>query len=226
VSADTDVPASQGVQGLNRYSYVNNNPLRYTDPTGHAAIGDTNEAGCSGGGPACIISMYSPYGDEDGMMDSLRHYVRRHKDYNPQVDSELSLEDQATVAIAMFQVAADDAAHTPNMSFSEILQKVLPSAELTAFYSLIVGGPPDFNMMQDEGGGGGSSSSGPTWTKKMLSESEVIAQGYNIREVDELVRIYGGNPKGWKKMKGWDEYGQEWHWYYHPDVGRVKVKSK
>jgi hypothetical protein len=33
--ADTDVPASQGVQGYDRYAYSNNNPVRYTDPTGH-----------------------------------------------------------------------------------------------------------------------------------------------------------------------------------------------
>ena len=33
--ADTKVPESQGVQAYNRYSYVNNNPLKYTDPSGH-----------------------------------------------------------------------------------------------------------------------------------------------------------------------------------------------
>ncbi len=31
--ADTIVPA--GVQGYDRYAYVNNNPVRYTDPSGH-----------------------------------------------------------------------------------------------------------------------------------------------------------------------------------------------
>ncbi|MBN1536942.1 MAG: RHS repeat-associated core domain-containing protein [Anaerolineales bacterium] len=32
--ADSIVP--QGVQGLDRYAYVNNNPVKYTDPSGHA----------------------------------------------------------------------------------------------------------------------------------------------------------------------------------------------
>ena len=35
VSADTVVPNPANPQSLNRYSYVLNNPLRYTDPTGH-----------------------------------------------------------------------------------------------------------------------------------------------------------------------------------------------
>ncbi len=35
LSADTIVPGFANPQNLNRYSYVNNNPLRYTDPTGH-----------------------------------------------------------------------------------------------------------------------------------------------------------------------------------------------
>ncbi|MCP4525479.1 MAG: RHS repeat-associated core domain-containing protein [Aestuariibacter sp.] len=35
VSADTIVPNLGNPQDLNRYAYVNNNPLRYTDPSGH-----------------------------------------------------------------------------------------------------------------------------------------------------------------------------------------------
>ncbi len=35
LSANTIVPQAGNPQGLNRYSYVGNNPLKYTDPSGH-----------------------------------------------------------------------------------------------------------------------------------------------------------------------------------------------
>ena len=47
--ADSIIPG--GVQGLDRYGYVNNNPLRYTDPTGHMCSDPDNHsksAGCDG----------------------------------------------------------------------------------------------------------------------------------------------------------------------------------
>jgi RHS repeat-associated protein len=35
IQADTIVPSAQGTQAFDRYAYVNNNPLRYTDPSGN-----------------------------------------------------------------------------------------------------------------------------------------------------------------------------------------------
>ena len=37
IQPDTIVPERGDPQGLNRYSYVNNNPVKYTDPSGHWA---------------------------------------------------------------------------------------------------------------------------------------------------------------------------------------------
>ena len=47
LSADTIVPSYANPQSLNRYSYVLNNPLRYTDPTGHKYCDDQDGGSCS-----------------------------------------------------------------------------------------------------------------------------------------------------------------------------------
>jgi len=47
LSADTIVPGYANPQSLNRYSYVLNNPLRYTDPTGHKYCDDHDGGTCT-----------------------------------------------------------------------------------------------------------------------------------------------------------------------------------
>ena len=43
--------------------------------------------------------------------------------------------------------------------------------------------------------------------------AQTFAQGRKIRKVDQLCEKWGGKPKEWKKRKGWDPYGNEYHWY-------------
>ena len=43
------MPGYANPQNLNRFSYVLNNPLRYTDPTGHRACGDEEAVSCETG---------------------------------------------------------------------------------------------------------------------------------------------------------------------------------
>ncbi|MBU0491840.1 MAG: RHS repeat-associated core domain-containing protein [Chloroflexi bacterium] len=51
ISADTVVPGAGNPQALNRFSYVLNNPLRYTDPLGHIpCYGDPSRGECSWSG--------------------------------------------------------------------------------------------------------------------------------------------------------------------------------
>ena len=64
MQADIIVPmASQGTQAFDRYAYVNNNPLRYTDPSGHG-VGITNLMLLDGGGSGPQIP--GPWYEVDG----------------------------------------------------------------------------------------------------------------------------------------------------------------
>jgi hypothetical protein len=44
IQADTVIPQQQGVQAWDRYAYVNNSPVKYTDPTGHNAYCESENA--------------------------------------------------------------------------------------------------------------------------------------------------------------------------------------
>lgn len=47
VQPDTLIPDIYNPQSLNRYSYVNNNPIRYNDPTGHMLDDGCGTTGCN-----------------------------------------------------------------------------------------------------------------------------------------------------------------------------------
>jgi hypothetical protein len=60
------VPGAGNPQALNRYSYVLNNPLRYTDPTGNCWEGIDGPGGCgSGAGGSAIDQAFNIVGIEE-----------------------------------------------------------------------------------------------------------------------------------------------------------------
>ena len=60
IQPDSIIPNPADPQSWNRFSYVQNNPIRYTDPTGHAFEDDTGGVG----GPCNIIDCTGD--DNDG----------------------------------------------------------------------------------------------------------------------------------------------------------------
>ena len=61
IQPDTIVPNPGDAQAFDRYAYVNNNPLKYTDPTGHCATLDNGDADWTNDGE-CWGLAYSIYG--------------------------------------------------------------------------------------------------------------------------------------------------------------------
>ena len=66
-------------------------------------------------------------------------------------------------------------------------------------------------------------------TRRILSQSRVIAKGKHIREVKRLVARYGGRASQWVKKSGpqieIDGKIIEYHWYEHSGIGKVEVRE-
>jgi len=54
--------------------------------------------------------------------------------------------------------------------------------------------------------------------KRIVSKGSEIAKGDNIDKVEELVQKFGGKAKDWIKKRGFDDLGQEYHWYENQGV--------
>ena len=83
MQSDTIVPQPGNPQALNRYSYVLNNPLRYTDPSGHAQVcADGDQGGGCGDNDAWYRLTQQWYGiDDQGLLDAtIVAWLQDHQD--------------------------------------------------------------------------------------------------------------------------------------------------
>ena len=67
-------------------------------------------------------------------------------------------------------------------------------------------------------------------SKEMIAQSRVIARGLRIRDVQRLVKQYGGRASKLAKKSSpvFEIEGNfyEYHWYEHYGIGQLEVKLK
>jgi hypothetical protein len=66
---DTLIPGVDSPQSWNRFSYVNNNPIRFNDPTGHYCVGDDEDCVDGGGGTGPVQTNSGGDGGCSGVPD-------------------------------------------------------------------------------------------------------------------------------------------------------------
>jgi RHS repeat-associated protein len=91
VSADTVVPGYTNPQNLNRYSYVGNNPLRYTDPSGHMLVED--EGSTKGGLDCRKFPQYCNNGKKKSDQELLDMRLKPDNDPNNEIELSGKKED-------------------------------------------------------------------------------------------------------------------------------------
>jgi RHS repeat-associated protein len=107
--ADSIIPVeSQGVQAWDRYAGMNNNPVRYNDPSGHAqACADGDEGGVCGYG-ANIEHIYKSFSKERGGMYGglfAEYYAKLHAAHMAILRDDPYAQDYIMGANAAYQYA-------------------------------------------------------------------------------------------------------------------------
>jgi len=118
VSPDSIVPDPYNSLDYDHYSYTRNNPVKYSDPSGHAVacMNDDLSTGCAGTGlggltPSQILDTNLPSIVQDR---AIYNYSLAHPTYNYTLDPELEDTGKYLVANAIFIGNADHLYRQPN----------------------------------------------------------------------------------------------------------------
>jgi hypothetical protein len=90
LSPDTIVPAPGDPQSLNRYAYTLNNPLKYTDPTGHM-----QQCPDCGGSTTPVVILDPNRVNPDDQRRALFAWYDAHPEYSPADDPVLNGQSRA-----------------------------------------------------------------------------------------------------------------------------------
>ena len=95
--ADTIVPG--GVQGLDRYAYVSNNPLVYIDPSGHKEICGKQELFCGvrvlTPGQMIELNKDTSITEQPELIQEVEDYMKTHPNYDPAKDPYLTNKNES-----------------------------------------------------------------------------------------------------------------------------------
>lgn len=103
LQADTIVPGPTNPQAFNRYSYVSNNPVNYTDPSGHICVSDDGSG-----------NEYTTSGDCAGT-----NTPKQNWNYTPKFDEDWTKDQQAAALSAIYAIAVAMANATPEVDTPE-----------------------------------------------------------------------------------------------------------
>jgi RHS repeat-associated protein len=212
---DTVIPQNQGTQAWDRYAGLNNNPVKFNDPTGHAVA--TDETG--GCGPSCYMNLYDA-DNQDALDEALREYSRNNPLYNFLADPDLGDVGRFIYANAAFQAAAEDAAKGKTSLWDALAKGTAGVLAAIIIGGGSSGGPDAGGDSPTIAGKGNTGRVIPKTLNEKLAMEQVMSDPLNL---GKAIDVKMTDPR-WPGTDGWAKYsanvnGVEIHFNYNSVLG-------